>query len=59
MNPKLSLVTGWTKIVGHKKWGAHQWCVAPNGEIVDPYFKHRFPHDWQNIEYKADDSAFG
>ena len=58
VNPELRYVEGWTRIRGTKKWGAHAWCVAPDGTIVDPYFKCRFSDDWQNVEYREDANAF-
>jgi hypothetical protein len=56
-NPKLRYVEGFAVLPGDKR-GAHAWCVGPQGEIVDPYFKQRFPTLWRKIQYREDPEAF-
>ena len=52
MNPKLELVSGYCKRPTDKQWGSHQWCVARDGTIVDPFFEWRFGPDHQKFEYR-------
>lgn len=57
-NPSLTWVVGRARRRGSKKWGDHAWCETPAGQIVDPYFRHRFPDHYQEIECQRDSTAF-
>ena len=56
--PKLRMVVGRTRLQSERQWGDHKWCVTPDGTIVDPYFRWRFPDEWRDIVYKEDPTAF-
>lgn len=56
--PQLRLVQGYTRFPGERQFGEHQWCETPQGEIVDPYFQHKFPDRWATIEYRPSDEVF-
>jgi hypothetical protein len=53
--PQLRQVRGITRLGKGDGWGDHAWCITPHGHIIDPYFIHRFPKEWQDIEYRFDD----
>ncbi len=58
----LHLLTGYNYVEGKCRlkgdkskdaWGNHAWCVAPSGQVVDPYFEWKFPG--QQLEYKEEE----
>lgn len=51
-NRKLRYVEGWARM-GDEAEGAHAWCTAPDGSIVDPYFEWRFGDAQKAITYRA------
>lgn len=34
--PELRIVKGLVRIIDNDRWYEHQWCISPDGRIIDP-----------------------